>query len=168
MVASETGGPEPAPGWPRLVARSDLSTRVRRFLPSTGEALAQAVAQVRSIARVCGCSADRRTDLEIALREVLANAMLHGNQRLPERQVFLRCYGGPRVGLFICVRDEGAGFDPRAVPDPRTDDRLELPHGRGLLLMRSLSDAVLFRRGGRDVVLYFAHGGAKSVARVSP
>jgi serine/threonine-protein kinase RsbW len=53
------------------------------------------------------------------------------------------------------VRDEGAGFDPDAVPDPRRDDRVLLHHGRGLLLMRELVDRVIFRRGGREVVLVF-------------
>ena len=98
--------------------------------------------------------ARHRADLEIALREALANAIAHGNGSRPGRKVFLRCYGGPRAGILIAVRDEGNGFDPDAVPDPRSVDRRQLAHGRGLLLMRELMDALEFRRGGTEVVLF--------------
>jgi serine/threonine-protein kinase RsbW len=92
-------------------------------------------------------------DLEIALVEALANAMEHGNANLAKRKIFLRCYGGPEVGVLVAVRDQGQGFDPNSVPDPRSADRLHLRHGRGLLMMRELTDHVEFRKGGREVLL---------------
>jgi len=52
------------------------------------------------------------------------------------------------------VRDQGPGFDPARVPDPRHPDRRHLHHGRGLLLMRELMDRVEYRRGGREVLLF--------------
>jgi serine/threonine-protein kinase RsbW len=52
------------------------------------------------------------------------------------------------------VRDQGAGFDPDQIPDPREQERLFLHHGRGLLLMRALMDRVEHRLGGREVVLH--------------
>jgi serine/threonine-protein kinase RsbW len=134
-------------------ARRDLRFRVRLSLPSTRPALDGAVARVSRIASKCGCSDDRRVDLEIALREALANAIQHGNGSIPRRKVFLRCYAGPNAGIFIAIRDEGTGFDPKTIPDPRTADRKHLHHGRGLLLMRGLTDEMLHRRGGREVVL---------------
>lgn len=155
MVASNPIGRGRPAGLPVVSPRADFSIRDRGHLPSTREALEWAVARLRVIARDCGYSVDQRTNLEIALREALANAMDHGNASLPERSVFLRCYAGTRAGLLLCVRDEGPGFDPAEVPDPRAHDRRELDHGRGLLLMRSLSDAIAFRRGGREVAMYF-------------
>lgn len=118
------------------------------------------MSRVRGILARCGFSEELRTDLEIALHEALANAMEHGNDGRARRRIFLRCYGGPRAGILIAVRDEGPGFDPDAVPDPRERDRRELAHGRGLFLMRELMDDVTFRRGGREVVLYRAAGDA--------
>jgi serine/threonine-protein kinase RsbW len=138
--------------WPP--ARRDLPWRLRLWIASTPPALNRAVARVRSLARRCGCDPDQEANLEIALREALANAMRHGNALLPGRRVFLRCYGGPEAGIVVAVRDEGPGFDPAEVPDPRSDDRVQLPHGRGLLLMRELMDRLEFRRGGSEVVLY--------------
>jgi serine/threonine-protein kinase RsbW len=133
--------------------RRQLIHRLRVSLPSTRAALRRAVAQVRRIAARCGCSEEQGTDLEIALVEALANAMEHGNRGLPRRRVFLRCYGGPRAGIVILVRDQGPGFDPASVPDPRESGRRELQHGRGLLMMRELMDRIEFRRGGREVLM---------------
>lgn len=136
------------------VVRRDLPFRFRIWIPSTNPAMNRAVAKVAQLAVRCGCSEDRQADLEIALREALANAMTHGNARRPGRKVFLRCYAGPRAGILIAVRDEGQGFDPDRVPDPRSTNRKHLSHGRGLLLMRELTDWVAFRRGGSEVVLF--------------
>jgi serine/threonine-protein kinase RsbW len=52
---------------------------------------------------------------------------------------------------LITVRDEGQGFDSRAVPDPTEAQRLLLPHGRGLHLMRALMDEVSFEENGTVV-----------------
>ena len=59
-----------------------------------------------------------------------------------------------RKGFIIAVRDEGPGFDPAQVPDPRREDRLHLTHGRGIFLMRELMDHIQHRKGGREIVLY--------------
>jgi len=55
---------------------------------------------------------------------------------------------------LVLVRDEGAGFEPAEIPDPRNNDRLQLDHGRGLFLMRALMDQVEYRRRGREVLLF--------------
>ena len=83
--------------------RRDLPYRLRIWISSTNPALDRAVAQVCRLASRCGCTEDRRTDLEIALREALANAIQHGNGRHAKRKVFLRCYAGPNVGIVIAV-----------------------------------------------------------------
>jgi len=128
--------------------------RLRLFLPSTRQALNQAVQAVLQLARRCGCARDNLADHEITLREALANAIIHGNASQRGKRIFLRCYGAPRSDLLILVRDEGGGFDPEEVPDPRDEDRKHLHHGRGLLLMRELADYVEYRRSGREVLIY--------------
>jgi len=141
------GGP-----WP--FQRQDYSLRFRISLPSTKPALNRAVRQVLRMARECGYVTDLRADLEIALREALANAMIHGNNLQRAKRVYLRCYGNPNSAMLIFVRDEGSGFDPEQVPDPRQADRLHLDSGRGLLLMRELMDYIEYRKGGREVLIY--------------
>jgi len=134
--------------------RKNLPLRLRQSLPSTRPALNRAVRAVMRMARNSGCGGDDRADLEIAVREALANAIIHGNALDRAKRVFLRCYAGPGPAMMIVVRDEGPGFDPHNVPDPRHADRLHLRNGRGLLLMRELMDHVEYRKGGREVILW--------------
>ena len=139
---------------PVTLSARNLPLRLRRSLPSTRAALNRAVRIVMRFAKECGCVRDDGPDLEIAVREALANATIHGNANQHSKRIFLRCYGSPRARLLILVRDEGPGFDPEKVPDPRRADRLDLHHGRGLLLMRELMDHVEYRKGGGEVLLY--------------
>lgn len=128
--------------------------RFRARLPSTRESINNAVKRVMKMAAEMGCRKSDMADIEIALREALANAVFHGNQGDPEKKVLLRCYLSPAKGILLAIRDEGKGFDPGDIPDPRETERLYLHHGRGIFLMRNLMDRVEHRRGGREVVLY--------------
>ena len=47
--------------------------------------------------------------------------------------------------------DEGEGFDPGVIPDPRADENLEKPGGRGIMLMRAYMDEVAFNERGNEV-----------------
>ena len=138
--------------WP--LDRSTYAIRRRASFPSTRQSITAAVEVVLEVARRCGCSSDQEVDLEIALREALANAVIHGNEEDESKGIFVRCYGSAGKTLLILVRDEGAGFEPNDIPDPRHTDRVQLDHGRGLFLMRALMDHVEYRRRGREVLLF--------------
>jgi serine/threonine-protein kinase RsbW len=73
--------------------------------------------------------------VRLALEEALVNAVKHGNRGDPAKQACLRCYVNAEV-VLLQVEDEGAGFDPTAVPDPLLPENLERPSGRGLFLIR--------------------------------
>jgi len=128
--------------------------RLRISLPSSKASINGAVNRIMGIAVRCSINEDKRTDLEIALREALANAVTHGNEFGADKRVFVRCYGSPQLGVLVLVRDEGRGFRPEEVPDPRDEDRIHLTHGRGLFLMRALLDFVEHRKSGCEVVLF--------------
>jgi serine/threonine-protein kinase RsbW len=90
-------------------------------------------------------------DIELALREALTNAVIHGNHEDPDRRVYVvfRCSTDGEVS--ITIRDQGQGFDGRAVPDPTAPEKLLSTHGRGIYLMRALMDEVWFEEGGAVV-----------------
>ncbi len=128
-------------------------------MPATRQTVAEVVRRVARIADRTGCSEDRRCDLEIAVHEAVANALEHGNGNGNSHgswsgQIFVRCYADDLGRLIVAVRDQGNGFDPESVPDPRSEAGRALDHGRGVLLMRELSDHMNYRKGGREVVLY--------------
>jgi serine/threonine-protein kinase RsbW len=89
--------------------------------------------------------------VELALREALSNAMLHGNRLDGRKLVHIRCCCEWGKGVFLVVRDQGQGFDPNTVPDPLAFENLNSEHGRGIHLMKVAMDEVSFERGGTQV-----------------
>ncbi len=84
----------------------------------------------------------------------MTNAILHGNQADTNKSVSISLRH-QNDALAISVSDEGPGFDPNYVPDPTSIDCLEKCGGRGLYLMRHLSDECRFMRGGSTVEMRF-------------
>ena len=92
--------------------------------------------------------------MELALREALNNAVLHGNQTDAQKLVEVCCRCEWEKGVWLIVKDQGNGFDPNAVPDALAPERLEAEHGRGICLMRLSMDQVLFEHGGTEVRMW--------------
>src|ERR1700739_4477867 len=69
--------------------------------------------------------------IELALREAVANALLHGNKYDPSKMVYLSAELCAH-GLTIAIRDEGEGCEPESVPDPLAPDNLLRDSGRGM------------------------------------
>lgn len=91
-------------------------------------------------------------NFRVGLTEALSNAMMYGNLHDPSKRVLLEI--AFQLGRIQArVTDQGAGFDPDAVPDPTTPENLMKPCGRGLFLMRKLLDEVWFNDQGNQVTL---------------
>ena len=90
-------------------------------------------------------------DIQIALGEALANAVIHGNRENPHKCVYVTCRFSMDGEILLTVRDEGEGFDSRAIPDPTDRHNCLLPNGRGIYLMRALMDEVCFEENGKVV-----------------
>lgn len=88
--------------------------------------------------------------IKLALEEALCNADKHGNECCPDKTITVR-YAVNAEKMVVIVRDEGAGFDPDCIPDPTTPDRLPVPTGRGIMLIRAYMDVVEFRDRGREI-----------------
>lgn len=92
-------------------------------------------------------------DIEIAIREALANAIVHGNHESPRKRVYVTCRCTTDGEVSITVEDEGQGFDSEAVLDPTTPANRLLTYGRGIYLMKTSMDEVRFDCGGTVVHL---------------
>lgn len=90
--------------------------------------------------------------IHLAVEEALMNAIKHGNQRDPEKFVDVKYYLSAEM-LRVAITDEGEGFDPNDVPDPTLDENLELPSGRGLMLMRTFMSFVEYNAKGNGVLM---------------
>lgn len=90
--------------------------------------------------------------IHLAVEEALVNAIKHGNQDNPEKfvDVILRLSS---ENFFVQVTDQGQGFNPSDVPDPTDEDNIDLPSGRGLMLMRSFMSLVEYNSAGNSVTM---------------
>lgn len=90
--------------------------------------------------------------VHLAAEEAIVNAILHGNQLDPGKKVHVACEVSSRH-VRLRVTDEGPGFKPDTVPDCTREDRLDMPGGRGLLLMRSFMTTIEYNDRGNSVLL---------------
>jgi serine/threonine-protein kinase RsbW len=88
--------------------------------------------------------------VHLALEEAFINAITHGNKMNSDKEVKID-YSVGLDKFEISMMDEGEGFDPSAVPDPRYGENLYKINGRGLLLMHSYMDVVEFNNRGNSV-----------------
>lgn len=93
-------------------------------------------------------------NIMIAVTEAVNNAIKHGNSNDKSKNVYLSLALDQSMIKFI-VKDEGVGFDYFDLPDPTAPGNVEKPGGRGIFLMKHLSDEVEFKDAGREVVLSF-------------
>ncbi len=93
-------------------------------------------------------------NIMIAVTEAVNNAIKHGNGSDKRKNVFLGLSLNESTIKFT-VKDEGSGFKHDELPDPTSPENLEKPGGRGIFLMKHLSDEVSFKEDGRVVELSF-------------
>jgi anti-sigma regulatory factor (Ser/Thr protein kinase) len=89
--------------------------------------------------------------VELALQEAIANAVRHGCQGDPTKQIQCCVTVDASGEAVIVVRDPGPGFDPAKVPDPLAAENLFRSSGRGVFLINGLMDQVSYADGGREV-----------------
>jgi serine/threonine-protein kinase RsbW len=105
---------------------------------------------IKLFARKLRATEESELDIETALRESLANSVIHGTHE-DHKQVYITCRFSTDGEIMITVRDQGQGFDSRVLPDPSEAKNRLLRHGRGIYLMRALMDEVCFEENGRLV-----------------
>lgn len=118
-----------------------------------------------------------RTRVGVALEEAFLNAIIHGNLEVSsklrdaddgsyERLIAMRVQQAPyrdrRVNVIarfsseearFIIRDEGRGFDVKSLPDPTDPENMARAHGRGVLLIRTFMDSVVYNRKGNQVTM---------------
>lgn len=142
------------PVFPSPGSRPVPSVEVRHSLRSQTEAISPLVDQLISLIRASRTADGSEDDIEIALREAVTNAVVHGNREDQNKHVEIICRLAIDGAVDITIRDEGDGFDSSSIPDPTAPENRMSTHGRGIYLMRSLMDEVRFEDRGTVVHLY--------------
>lgn len=93
--------------------------------------------------------------IRLALEEAVYNAFRHGHKNLGHHDKVRLAWKVTPEEVIITVEDQGPGFNPSSVPDPTSQERLELPHGRGVMLMKAYMTVVQYNeRGNRVTMIY--------------
>lgn len=118
------------------------------------DAVAPTVERILMAVEPVHLDADQRSNLGIALAEALSNAAVHGHGHrsdAPAVRVVATVHPGREATVEVI--DAGGGFDHASVSDPTDPERILLPGGRGVFLMRRLVDEVEYNRKGNRVKL---------------
>jgi len=110
---------------------------------------------LESVRRDCNVCEEVFGNILVSITEAVTNAILHGNNGDESKKVEIRMerQGKKRLGFFI--KDEGPGFNYKTIPDPTNPENLLKIGGRGVYLMRELSDELVFHDNGRVVEIDF-------------
>lgn len=109
--------------------------------PSRIEAVGEAAAAVSEFMNRLKIGDDVAFGVDMAVREAVTNAVLHGNKLDEAKVVELKLRNTPAV-FEITVHDQGNGFNPNDVPDPTKDENILRTSGRGIFFMRNFMDEV--------------------------
>ena len=141
--------PEPPRG-PEFDAES-LILQLEMCMPGDVTAISPVVEKVMRVVGGMDCIEGKEFEIETALREALANAVVHGCRKDPGKEVEFTVACDVSRGMLIIVRDPGGGFDPEEIPSPISGECLYSDHGRGIYLINQLMDDVVFKRGGTEI-----------------
>jgi len=123
------------------------------WMPSKVQAISPLVERLMVLIEGSQCALGEEFNVEMALREALANAVVHGNHEHPRAKVHIRCRCWPGKEISIVVTDQGKGFDfgktggNGFISDPLSE------RGRGILLMKAYMDDVRFEGNGSEVYM---------------
>ena len=128
-----------------------LVLKLKVTLAAERTAVDPVVQNVMEIVRQMQCAEGKEDDIELALTEALANAVVHGAKEDPNKHVECIVACDPEKGMLIMVRDPGPGFDPAAIPNCCTGENVYSNHGRGIYLINQLMDEVKFHKNGTEI-----------------
>jgi serine/threonine-protein kinase RsbW len=136
----------------RRIKRSGSSIlEIDYWMPSSIQAISPLVDRLMRLIERAKCVPGAEFDVELAIREALGNAVLHGNQENADKKVHIRCRCESGNEISIVVTDEGKGFDfVKILGNGLTSDPAD-SHGHGIQLMRAYMDDVHLEKGGSEV-----------------
>lgn len=133
-----------------MVSKAPISRSI--VVESRPSAIVKVCRQILSKLEANGFNKDDIFAVHLALEEAFLNAVKHGNKMDPTKEVRID-YSVGSDKIEISMTDEGEGFEPEAVADPRYGESLYKPGGRGLLLIYSYMDMVKFNERGNGLYM---------------
>jgi serine/threonine-protein kinase RsbW len=124
-------------------------------LPTDFQSLVDVENLVEKVCQIIGIQEDMYGNVLIAVTEAVNNAICHGNEQNHTLSIEV-AVGDSNNSFCFKIKDQGKGFDYNNLPDPTAPENILKENGRGIFLMRNLSDEVTFNELGNEVVIYFS------------
>jgi len=134
--------------------RAGSFLEIDTWIPSEIKAITPLVERLMRLIEGSHCITGEESAVELALREALNNAVVHGNRLDARKLVHVPCRCRFGKGISITVSDQGQGFDAGSVPDPVAVENLLAEHGRGIHLIKLAMDEVSFGQRGAEVHMW--------------
>ena len=128
-----------------------LDLKLSVTLSADRDAVDPVVRSVMNAVREMKCAPGHEDDIELALTEALANAVVHGAKNDPSKIIECDVACDENRGILIVVRDPGTGFDPTKIANPCQGENIYASHGRGIYLINQLMDEVQFHKNGTEI-----------------
>lgn len=140
-----------------MSSKTDISKLVEKklALPSKPDVIHQVEALIDEIRSELEFKEDVYGNVMVAVTEAVNNSVIHGNKSDSSKKVYVEVETENQYRLVIRVRDEGPGFDEAMLSDPTAPENIANIGGRGVFLMRHLSDELTFLDDGRVVEMVF-------------
>jgi serine/threonine-protein kinase RsbW len=129
----------------------NLILRLETVIDARTDAIPPVVDSIMRMVTAMGCAAGKEHDVEVALFEALANAVVHGCDNDSQKKVECCVACDESRGMLIVIRDPGPGFDPKDIPSPIHGQNIFSTHGRGIFLINQLVDDVHYEKGGTEI-----------------
>jgi serine/threonine-protein kinase RsbW len=129
----------------------NLDLKLSVTLAGDRDAVDPVVRSVMNVVREMKCAVGHEDDIELALTEALANAVVHGAKSDPSKIIECDVACDEQRGILIIVRDPGSGFDPAKIANPCHGENIYSNHGRGIYLINQLMDEVQFHKNGTEI-----------------
>lgn len=123
-------------------------------LPTDYQSLVDVENLVERVCQSLGVAEDAYGNVLISVTEAVNNAICHGNKNNTNLSIEVGV-GDHSEAFCFQVNDEGDGFDYNNLPDPTSPENILKENGRGIFLMKNLSDEVVFNDKGNEVTIYF-------------
>lgn len=126
--------------------------RLSKAIPSSKDIGHQVIEELLAALTEAGWDGGEFFHVQMAVEEAMINAITHGNQEADDKLVEIE-FKVAVEAAYIRLKDEGEGFCPSELPDPRDDDHLECTNGRGVMLMKEMMSEVSFNESGNEVIM---------------
>ena len=121
-------------------------------IPSSEEAGRKAIEKLLQALTDTGWEGRDYFHIQMAAEEAMVNAVRHGNQLSGNKSVEVE-FRVSEHSAYLRFKDEGEGFCPDDLPDPRDDENLECVNGRGVMLIKEMMSEVTYNVCGTEVIM---------------